>query len=106
MARRGGLKEVQPGHYYATVAGTRYQMKLEHREVVPKRVWRLYRTVDAERLELVQEAPTLTAHRKLLDILPGRPRPLARTHTREILSREWIGLNALAEDLVVAANQA
>lgn len=107
MPHLEGFKENGPGHYYATIHGTRYEARIQRRDVAPKITWMLSHVVDG-RLEPLREAPTLGAHRAFLAELAGwsTPAPRHRRPLREVVSREWIQLDALSADLAVAGDQA
>lgn len=60
MAHRGGLKEPQAGHYYATVDGVLYQVLRARQAVPPRIVWDLYQVVDGDE-EFLERAPPSAA---------------------------------------------
>lgn len=84
MGHRGGLKELQAGHYYATVDGVLYVMRRARQEVPPRVVWDLYQVVEGDE-EFLERAATLGCHRRTLDALvggAGEARPPCRAPAR------------------------
>ena len=102
MAHRGGLKELEAGHYYATVNGTRYEMLRARQPVPPGRGWDLYVIVDGER-EFIKRAPTLETHRQALALSGSTAAPRRRPVP---VPRDVMLWTDLAEALAVAAEQA
>lgn len=105
MARRVALNEVEAGHYYARVAGARYEMRAVPGRTRTLVLWDLYRVVDGDE-EFLDQAPTLKTHRRTLEALVGElgdtpPRRMTPPVPRDVM--QWTDL---AEDLALAAEQA